>query len=285
MPRRSINPPEITVNDDGLYTPEVGDWAERKYRLLWHYANLFATSMKHKWDKRVFIDLFAGAGHARIRGTNRIVQTSSLLALQVTDPFDCYIFCDSDSRCIDSLKERVARLASTSQCFFEPCNVNTSCTDLINDVPTHGPQNKVLSFCFIDPFKLADIRFETIKSLSSRFVDFLIHIPAMDPIRNEGIYYSEISTIVAAYLGIAEWRDLRSIGDQTIPFDVFIANRLDSQMRELGYHHGGISENVMIRSTDRNLPLYRLGFYSRNPLGEKFWKEAKKYSDPQLSLF
>lgn len=78
MSRKNSIVPDITVNDDGLYTPKIGDWAEKKYRLLWHYANLFATSMKKKWDQRVFIDLFSGSGHARIRGTNRIVQTSSL---------------------------------------------------------------------------------------------------------------------------------------------------------------------------------------------------------------
>ena len=189
MSRREMNAPEIAVSNDGLYTPEVGDWAERKYRLLWHYANLFATSMKHKWDQRVFIDLFSGAGFASIRGTERVVQTSSLLALQVADPFDCYVFCDSDVRCIEALKKRVERVNPQAKCFFENCNVNKSCSDVIGDLPLHGPQRKVLSFCFIDPFGLTDIRFETIKSLSSRFVDFLIHVPAMDPIRNEGIYY------------------------------------------------------------------------------------------------
>ena len=81
MSRKNISVPDITVSDDGLYTPEIGDWADKKYRLLWHYANLFATSMKKKWDKRVFIDLFSGSGYARIRGTTRVVQTSSLLAL------------------------------------------------------------------------------------------------------------------------------------------------------------------------------------------------------------
>ena len=285
MSEKNVSPPEIVVSNDGLYTPEVGDWAERKYRLLWHYANLFATSMKYKWDQRVFIDLFSGAGYARIRGTERVVQTSSLLALQVADPFDRYIFCDSDANCIDSLKKRVEKINPSARCFFEKCNVNISCSEIISDMPLHGSGRKVLSFCFVDPFKLTDIRFETIKNLSGRFVDFLIHVPAMDPIRNEGIYYLPDSSVVADYLGKANWRELRPLGDPLVPFDIFITKNLDSQMKALSYHHGGILENVMIRSTDKNLPLYRLGFYSRNQLGEKFWKEAKKYSDPQLSLF
>jgi three-Cys-motif partner protein len=285
MSRKNISAPGITVPDDGLYTPEIGDWSDKKYRLLWHYANLFATSMKNKWDQRVFIDLFSGSGYARVRGTSRIVQTSSLLAIQVADLFDCYVFCDSDKDCIDALKQRVARLNPKPKCYFENCDVNAACADIIANLPLHGKTKKVLSFCLIDPFKLSDIRFNTIRNLATHFVDFMINIPAMDPIRNEGIYYADSSMIVSDYLGIDSWRNDRKVGDPSISFDFYIAQKLDSQMKALGYSYGGLSETVRIRSTEKNLSLYRLGFYSRNHLGERFWKEAKKYSDPQLSLF
>jgi three-Cys-motif partner protein len=285
MPLKAVNPPDLRVADDGLHTPEVGDWAEHKYRLLWCYANLFATSMKHKWDERCYVDLFSGSGYAKIRGTERMVQSSSLLTLQVMDPFDCYVFCDSDLDCISSLKERVARLSPSATCYFKNCDVNTSCADIIAELPVYGKNHKVLSFCFVDPFKLSDIRFDTIRQLSSRFVDFLIHIPAMDPIRNEANYSSAASNTVSDFLGLASWRDIRRKRDPGSPFDVFIAETLDSQMKSLGYAYGGISETLLVRSTNKNLRLYRLGFYSRNRLGEKFWKEVKKYSDPQMNLF
>lgn len=45
--------PLPSLEDDGLYTPEVRDWAERKYRLISYYAEMFATSMKDKWASRV----------------------------------------------------------------------------------------------------------------------------------------------------------------------------------------------------------------------------------------
>lgn len=41
--------------DDGLSTPIVGDWAEEEYRLVECYAQIFATSMKRKWDARVYV--------------------------------------------------------------------------------------------------------------------------------------------------------------------------------------------------------------------------------------
>src|SRR5438105_2170269 len=54
------------LKDDGLHAPEVGRWAEQKYRLVATYAGMFATGMKKKWEKRIYIDLFAGAGRSRI---------------------------------------------------------------------------------------------------------------------------------------------------------------------------------------------------------------------------
>ena len=71
------------LEDDGLLSPEIGAWAEYKYRLVWNYATMFATSMKDKWDARVYIDLFAGAGRAKIENTSQIVPASPLLALDI----------------------------------------------------------------------------------------------------------------------------------------------------------------------------------------------------------
>src|SRR5947209_14888854 len=84
--RRNVSPmtsklPEL--EDDGLVTPEVNAWSEEKYRLVGTYSTLFAKAMKGKWSSRVYIDLFSGAGRARIKGTNRIIPASPMMALEV----------------------------------------------------------------------------------------------------------------------------------------------------------------------------------------------------------
>jgi hypothetical protein len=71
------------LEDDGLLAPSVGRWGEQKYLHVTNYASVFATSMKAKWDCRIYVDLFAGAGRSRIDGTDRIVEGSPLLALAV----------------------------------------------------------------------------------------------------------------------------------------------------------------------------------------------------------
>ena len=59
---------KMRADEDGLVCPEVRRWAEIKYRLFSLYDELFATGMKNKWGKRVYIDLYAGAGTVEFRG-------------------------------------------------------------------------------------------------------------------------------------------------------------------------------------------------------------------------
>src|SRR5215471_15014661 len=101
----------LRVDDDGLITPEVGVWAETKYRLLALYDELFSTGMKNKWDQRVYIDLYAGAGYSRIQGTSRFLKGSPIIALTATDPFDKYIFCEERDDLLAALKARTKLVA------------------------------------------------------------------------------------------------------------------------------------------------------------------------------
>jgi len=67
-------PQNLRVEHDGLISPEVGPWAETKYRLLALYDELFSTGMKNKWDQRVYLDLYAGARYRRIQGTSKFLK-------------------------------------------------------------------------------------------------------------------------------------------------------------------------------------------------------------------
>ena len=89
----------LLATDDRLVCPEVGSWAETKYRLIALYDELFSTGMKNKWDQRVYVDLYSGAGFGRIKGTKTTLKGSPLLGLTVNDPFDKYIFCEETKTC------------------------------------------------------------------------------------------------------------------------------------------------------------------------------------------
>ena len=274
------------LKDDGLITPEVGLWAEYKYRLVWNYAKMFAASMKAKWDARIYIDLYAGAGRSRIENTKTIVPASPLLAMDIPNKFDKYIFCENDKEKVQALKARIGRDYSDSNVSFIEADVNKNIEEVISNIPRHHKGFKVLTFCFVDPFNVRNLNFQTIKKLSEKYIDFLILIPSgMDANRNISYYIDESSTAVEDFTGASQWRDeWRLKGARWENFGLFFADLFGRQMRTLTYFYEGLADMVHVRSTEKNLPLYHLAFFSRNELGRKFWKEARKYSDDQLDL-
>lgn len=101
----SIEPLKL-IDDDGLPTPEIGAWGEEKYRHVQLYASLFIRSMRTKWESLIYLDLFAGTGRSRIRGTTRIVNASPLLVLGLPEAFDKYIYCEIKRKNAEALKKR-----------------------------------------------------------------------------------------------------------------------------------------------------------------------------------
>lgn len=275
------------LEDDGLSTPDISEWGEEKYRLVGYYSTLFANSMKGKWGSRVYIDLFSGAGRARIKDTNRILPASPLLALDVKKKFDRYIFSEKDPGKAAALEERVKRDYPSVDSHVIVGDTNHNVDKIIQLIPTARPGFTVLSFCFADPFKLKNLAFDTIRSLSARFIDFLVLIPSgMDANRNVAEYTKPGNTTVDRFLGTvtwrAEWNAAKLRGES---FEHFLSDYFGRQMRELNYLYSSVEGMEIMRSTDKNLLLYRLAFFSRNELGKKLWEQSRKYSDDQRSFF
>jgi hypothetical protein len=133
---------------------------------------------------------------------------------------------------------------------------------------------------------MKNLRFATIETLSRRFMDFLVLIPSgMDVNRNEKPYVLESSRTVADFTGNpdwrASWRDEKAKGKT---FEAFMVEEFGRSMARLGYPAPSLEDGVVIRSVAKNLLLYRLMFYSKNRLGDKFWKQARKYSSPQTGF-
>lgn len=272
--------------NDGLFMPSVGRWAARKYELLHYYCHLFSTSMLDKWDSRVYIDLFAGPGRAKVKGTNQIILTSPLLAIDIDQPFDKYIYCDVDKRCIGALRSRVSVDYPNANVKYIQGDSNVNASQILSAIPRPSKSHTVLSFCFVDPFSLNNLRFDTIRVLSRMYMDFLVLIPAyMDAHRNLDRYVRPDSQTVARFLGDPHWRSKWTKQGAGMRFGSFIAKEFGNQMSSLDFSFSGLQETVLVSEPTRNLPLYRLSFFSRNPLGQKFWREARKHTSAQLRLF
>jgi three-Cys-motif partner protein len=274
--------------DDGLFMPEVGPWATTKHRKIGYYCALFAGSMKKKWHCRVYLDLFAGAGKSRIENSSDVIPGSPLLALSIKDPFDQYIFCEQDQESLTALTERVNLFYPDRRCHFIPGDTNEVINRAIKCIPIFSPTFKGLTFCLVDPFKCGQINFATLKTIAeSIYVDFLILIPSyMDINRNERVYAPASSDCLDKYLGTDTWRNKWSLRTRERKFGLFIAEELCLQMKELGYIYEGLEDLELVRmETGKNLPLYHLAFFSRNPLGLKFWRKTMKSTEAQQTLW
>lgn len=275
----------VEPKPDGLPIPEVGSWAETKYRLVALYDRLFSTGMKAKWDTRVYIDLYAGAGYARIRGTDRIIYGSPLLALDVSDPFDKYIFCEANAAFLQALEHRVARLFPRANAELIAGDCNDKIDEIYAAIPKSSRRHTVLSFCFVDPLDIG-IKFSTVRKLASHRMDFLVLLALyMDANRNVAHYTSPTNPKVDDFLDADSWRE-RWQAEQYkgTSFPRFLAKEYARQMEALGYLHTPLYKMKEVRSDERNLPLYHLALFYKHDLAYKFWDQVLQYGADQRSL-
>jgi three-Cys-motif partner protein len=269
---------------DGLYyQKDVGPWSEDKHRLVALYDRLFSTGMKDKWETRVYIDLYSGPGLVQVRDGRKFLWGSPLLALNVTDPFDKYIFCENDEGALSALKSRVEKHFPEADVSYVAGDCNVKVDEICRAIPHHSVERKVLSFCFVDPYDLS-IKFFTVRKLAARFVDFLTLLAlGMDAGRNWQHYLDPSSKKVDEFLGLPDWRGgwLKEQANGRAKFPQFLAQTYAKQMESLNYLPVEFHQMKSVRSDVNNLPLYHLALFSRHRLAYSFWEQVLKYSTAQ----
>jgi three-Cys-motif partner protein len=270
------------IDDDGLKCNDVGGWTEEKYRLIASYFKQFSTGTKNTWPHRTFIDLYSGAGYSRLRSTGKILKGSPILALSVKDLFDQYVLCEENPENFQALKTRIDRDFSTKnvKCIFGDCNQR------IDEIINLLPRRDSLGLCFVDPYNLS-IKFETLKKLAERRLDILCLLALhMDANRAYDVYINQDSSKVDLFLGSNTWKaDFANSGRSRQEFPNFLATYFAKRMQTLGFEETPTHSMHLVRSDDRNVPLYHLALFSRNQLAYKFWDQARTYSTDQRKLW
>jgi three-Cys-motif partner protein len=278
--------PIIPVEDDGLKLPEpVGSWSEKKYSLVGGYCEIFNSGIKNKFTNRVYIDLFAGSGYAPIKGKNKILKSSALVSLSIPTPFTKYIFCEWDEEKITALEKRVRREYPDRDVLFIKGDSNQTVDTVVKEIKKLG--FSTISFCFVDPYSL-NLHFETIEKLSHvGRMDFLILLALMmNANRNLHNFIDEESKVIDLFIKKTNWREPFKKGEvRKEDFIKFIANTYDKNMLDLGYNVKNEGLKPKVDADEYNLSLYYLAFYSKNPLGNKFFSEIQKYNIEQQTLF
>lgn len=270
--------------DDGLLYYDVGSWAETKHSLVGLYDRLFSTGMKNKWDCRVYIELYAGPGLLRVRGTNRFIWGSPIHALGIPDAFDKYIFCDSNAEALEALQKRVAIHFPSAKAKYVVGSCDEKVEEICQEIPGFSTKFRVLSFCFVDPNDIS-IKFSTVRRLARYLIDFLFLLALdMDANRAREAYLDPSNKKIDEFLGKSDWRALWEHSAKR-DFRRFLAEEYAKRMATLGYLPLEFEKMKQVRADDNNRPLYRLALFSKNKLAYEYWDEVLKYSNPQLHLW
>jgi three-Cys-motif partner protein len=274
----------IKLADDGLLCPEVGSWTETKHDHVSYYAKLFSSGMKRKWGRRIYVDLYAGAGFAKIRDTARIIAGSPIRALLLPDAFDKYIFCEENKQKLEALKARVKRIAPASDVSYVEGDCNEHAGEILAAIPIGSKTDTVLSLCFADPYDIS-LKFSTLRALAKRYIDFVVLLALWsDANRAYKRYVMEDATKVDEFLDSTTWRERWKSVQTAVPFPKFLAEEFAAQMETLGYLPTPIHKMKRVRSDEKNLPLYYIAMFSGHALAHNFWDDVLKYGTDQTTF-
>lgn len=261
----------IEPRDDGLAIPEVGRWAKRKYHFLERYLTLFSTGMKNRWPERHYIDLFAGAGFARIKGTGEIVASSAIIAARMPDPFTAIHLCERDPQLFDALTTRTRETNTSSKIFPIQGDANDNISKILQNVP----RRNALCITFADPFGL-HLKWETIEQISQARSDLIILLADnMDALRNWSTYYhNNPNSNLDQFMGEPGWRGVLMHSSKENAAQR-LRERYQQRLGSLGYKYFD-SERV---SNDQGHDIYSLVFATKHERGLEFWTKARSVDE------
>ena len=152
----------LQPQDDGLPMRESGPWVSEKLDYLKRYIDVFETSMREKWARRHYIDLFAGSGKCeRRRKTGGIYLGSPLLALTTKYPFTGYFFVDYDPANIAALKKRCGASSVYDRARFIVGDANLVAEGIVQRIQG----TSALNLAFLDPAGL-ELHWKTVVTLA-----------------------------------------------------------------------------------------------------------------------
>lgn len=254
----------------------VGNWATDKYYYFERYLDIFVRAMTKSWGGNInYLDLFCGPGRCLLRETGEEIDGSPLIALKYK--FAKYIFVDIEKENIKTLRQRCK-----SRTYFDRVEfISGDCNKEIETIRKLIPKYS-LSLALIDPFGL-DFNFSCYQKLTrDRKVDLIINFPLGTAIKRN--FSKSGPGKLNAFLGGKDWKK-PVINNPTMHF----INYFKKNLEKIGYkipRECELSEDVLIKTIRKKVPLYYLLLASKNPLGATFWKKIRKYdSSGQKTLF
>ena len=260
MPGQGTEP-----GSDGLPTLIQGPWSEDKLHFVRYFSSLFNGGMKNRWQTRAYVDLFAGPGLCKERGTGTEFDGSPIVALKCQTPFTHLYFNDIDKDFVNALTRRQQRLDPQANVEYFNLDCNRAAKEIAEQIPKGA-----LTLGLIDPWNY-ELTFDGLSHLGQRPATDLIvtfHTTAIK--RNAHRLIAAVDT----FLNDKNWRTRywESQGDVSNPSTtVLIDTFRDSLRKKLDYTQFG--DPMAIRNST-GVPMFYLLFASKHPRGLDFWEKS-----------
>lgn len=255
------------MGDDGLETREVGRWWDRKVAVVDYLSDMFSTGMKRRWDRRAYVELFAGPGRSWDRHRHVFTAGSAIRAMRF--PYTDWAFVDLDPRATRPLRARLDMElhGDRAHVFTGDCN---RAAGPIRDVI---PQQRTITLAFVDPTAW-EVRFDTIAELvEGRQTDLLVTFHGL---RLERLAHLPNVAGVNDFFDGDEWMKIVHEAPRYRLVEE-LAALYNRKLSAIGYLES-YQHRVPFQNT-KNASLYQLIGFSKHPLGVKFWSDAAKANE------
>jgi len=158
-----------------LRIDEIGYWSEMKLAILAEYARLYNQILRSNRLKSVYIDGFAGAGHHKAKGSERVIEGSPTRALNAKPPFDEFHFIDMDPK-------RAGALAGLAEGRKNVHVYEGDCNRILVDqvFPKIKWEHYQRALCILDPYGL-HLDWQVIQRAGdSGITEKFLNFPVMD---------------------------------------------------------------------------------------------------------
>lgn len=205
----------------------VGPWAKEKLGALAHYLDFYTKVLKNRSWRTIYIDVFAGGGRSAVRASRRtdlsgqfpllaeneidadqleLISGSPRVALDVTNPFDRYVF-------VEPHPERAAELRELKAEYGDTRTIDVLQNDAASGIEWLLSQNISKQvhrgIAFLDPFG-AGLEWETIQKLARTklfevLINFALNMAIQRMLPNDAVFQPGWRNTLDAYFGTPEW--------------------------------------------------------------------------------
>jgi three-Cys-motif partner protein len=251
----------------GQLARKSGEWAKRKHHFLRNYCGITTVSMRNKF-KLVYLDVMAGPGLCKIKGSGEEFAGSPLVALE--HDVAQYIFIEDDRSLAKALKARIAPHPKAKK-------VEVVENNWIKVVEAGQLKfdNSSLVVAFVDPTGVSQIPMAAMRKLASNpRIDILVTIQHRLGIVWNTPQYRKAKSGQTALDEFLEdqiwhkWDDKSPSEFGRLAVDHF-CKKLEKE-GFIGTRHVSVPESN---------PFYRFTMFSRHRRGEDFWLKVLKMDE------